>query len=71
MEDEVESRVALISSGVWCSPVNDLLDRGDYTLSEIFDEDDLLQVREVNGSRPCSGVEADGGVWVHGRRFPL
>lgn len=28
-----------------CSPVNDLLDRGDYTLSEIFDEDDLLQVR--------------------------
>ena len=27
------------------SPVNDLLDRGDYTLIEIFDEDDLLQVR--------------------------
>jgi len=31
------------------SPVNDLLDRGDYTLTEIFDEDDVLQeIKSMN-----------------------
>lgn len=31
------------------SPVNDLLDRGDYTLMEIFDEDDVLQeIKSMN-----------------------
>lgn len=31
------------------SPVNDLLDRGDYTLTEIFDEDDMLQeIKSMN-----------------------
>ena len=31
------------------SPVNDLLDRGDFTLTEILDEDDVLQeIKSMN-----------------------
>jgi len=34
---------------LFSSPVNDLLDRGNYTLQELLDEDDVLQeVKAMN-----------------------